>query len=190
MTMAFHDDVEGLTRRLKSARTSDEKEQLWQELFPKLRQIARRRIGVAGRSQQESATELVNDVFPGLQRALENPNTQFRTRGDFLAYAATAMRRHRASKVRRQAAEEVLDEQFAVDEASPATTIAISEAIDILAARLPRAVRAFELRQYSGYDYEEIMEIMAPQYRKKSLLAADLTLVRKSLAAILRGEQD
>ena len=65
--------------------------------------------------------------------------------------------------------------------------IAISEALDQLSERLPRAVRAYELREYGGYGYEEILELMKTEYRTKALLAADLTLVRKSLVALLRG---
>jgi DNA-directed RNA polymerase specialized sigma24 family protein len=139
------DDLESLTRRLKSAKTPEEKEQLWVELFPKLKRVAKNRIASAGRARQESATELVNDVFPGLQRALDNP-------------------------------------------AGPAASIAVSEALDALSSEMPRAVRAFELREYAGYSYDEILELMSRNYRTKALLAADLTMVRKALVRLLRAE--
>jgi DNA-directed RNA polymerase specialized sigma24 family protein len=182
------DDLESLTRRLKSAKTPEEKEQLWVELFPKLKRVAKNRIASAGRARQESATELVNDVFPGLQRALDNPATTFASRGDFMAYAATAMRRHRAAAARREVAAEVLDESFAIETAGPAASIAVSEALDALSSEMPRAVRAFELREYAGYSYDEILELMSRNYRTKALLAADLTMVRKALVRLLRAE--
>jgi DNA-directed RNA polymerase specialized sigma24 family protein len=184
--MTERDDVEGLTRRLKAA-SGEERERLWEELVPKLRNVARNRIRAAGLSGIERPTELINEVYPGLQRALDNPNTHFDSRAHFLAYAAQAMRRQLAANARKQIADELLDEHFAVESASPAMTIAINEALDTLGARLPRAVRAYELREYGGYSYEEILELMKKEYRTKALLAADLTLVRKSLVALLRG---
>ena len=183
------DDVDGLTQRLKAARTTEEKQQLWAELVPKLRPVARNRISAAGLRGQEQPTELINEVFPGLQRALENPNTRFPSRGHFLAYAAQAMRRQLAANARKRVADELLDENFTVESASPAVTIAISEALDRLSKRLPRAVRAYELREYGGYSYDEILGIMATEYRTKALLAADLTLVRKALVDLLRADE-
>jgi DNA-directed RNA polymerase specialized sigma24 family protein len=184
--MSDHDDVDGLTQRLKTA-AGEERDRLWEDLVPKLRAVARNRIKAAGLGGQERPTELINEVFPGLQRALDNPNTRFESRAHFLAYAAQAMRRQLAANARKQIAEELLDEHFAVESASPAMAIAINEALDTLAARLPRAVRAYELREYGGYSYEEILELMKAEYRTKALLAADLTLVRRSLVAMLRG---
>jgi hypothetical protein len=181
------DDVTGLTQRLKAAGTQDERERLWEELFPKLRRVASNRIKAAGLGGRERPTELINDVFPGLQRALDNPATRFESRAHFLAYAAQAMRRQLAANAKKSLADELLDQDFAVESASPALAIAISEALDQLAERLPRAVRAYELREYGGYGYDEILALMKDDYRTKALLAADLTLVRKSLVALLRG---
>jgi DNA-directed RNA polymerase specialized sigma24 family protein len=180
------DDIEGLTERLKRADTTEEKDRLWRELVPKLHRIARNRINAAGRQGIESPTELVNEVYPGLQRALDRPSTSFENRAHFLAYAAQAMRRHIAAQAKKPLADELLDEHFAVDSASPALQIALEEAVDTLAERFPRAVRAWELREYGGYSYEEILHLMADQYRTKALIAADLTLVRKALADLLR----
>ena len=85
------------------------------------------------------------------------------------------------------AAEELLDEHFAVESASPALTIALNEALERLAQTHPRAVRAYQLREYGGYGYDEILELMSREYRTKALLAADLTLVRKLLVKLLRS---
>ena len=70
------DDVDGLTQRLKGAASQDERERLWEDLIPKLRRVARNRIKVAGLDGRERPTELINEVFPGLQRALDNPATR------------------------------------------------------------------------------------------------------------------
>ena len=187
--MPYHDDVEGLTTRLKRAHTPEERERLWEDLVPKLRVIARNRIVAAGRRGQDSPTELVNDLYPALQRALENPGTRFESRAHFLAYAAMAMRRHLAAQAKRKVAEELLDEHFAIESASPALTIAINEALDILAKRFPRGVRAYQLREYGGYSYEEILDLMSDEYRTKALLASDLTLMRKQLVDLLRATE-
>jgi len=188
--MAYSDDVEGLTGRLKAAASTEERNRLWEDLFPKLRAIAKNRISAAGKSGQESPTELVHDVFPGLQRALDRADTRFESRGHFLAYAAQAMRRHLAAQAKRQVAEELVDDRFAVESASPALAIAVNEALDILAPKFPRAVNAYHLREYGGYSYDEILKLMSSEYRTKALLAADLTLVRKSLVELLQSPDE
>lgn len=180
-------DVAGLTERLKAAGTREERERLWEDLLPKLRRVASNRIKAAGLGGRERPTELINDVFPGLQRALDNSSTLFESRAHFLAYAAQAMRRQLAANAKKSLADELLDEDFAIETASPAMAIAISEALDQLSERLPRAVRAYELREFGGYGYDEILELMKSEYRTKALLAADLTLVRKSLVNLLKG---
>jgi hypothetical protein len=50
-------------------------------------------------------------------------------------------------------------------------------------------VRAYQLREYGGHGYEEILDLMRADYKTKSLLAADLTLVRKSLVELLRSDE-
>jgi DNA-directed RNA polymerase specialized sigma24 family protein len=128
-------------------------------------------------------------MYPALQRALESSKTRFESRAHFLAYAAQAMRRHLAAQAKRRVAEELLDEHFATESASPALTIAISEALDILSRRFPRAVSAYQLREYGGYSYEEILELMSDHYKTKALLAADLTSIRKHLVELLRAAE-
>jgi DNA-directed RNA polymerase specialized sigma24 family protein len=181
------DDVVGLTERLKQARTREEREALWNDLVPKLKTIARNRIGAANRRGIDSPTELVNEMYPALQRALDRPETRFASRAEFLAYAAQAMRRQLVANAKRQVAEELQGDEFAIESASPALTIAVGEAIEALSKRFPRAVRAFQLRVYGGYSHDEIMELMSGDYRTKALLAADLGLVKKQLVALLKS---
>jgi hypothetical protein len=183
------DDVEGLTERLKQARTREERERLWNDLVPKLKAIARNRIGAANRRGIESPTELVNEMYPALQRALDRPETRFGSRAEFLAYAAQAMRRQLVAAAKRQVAEELQGDEFAIESASPALTIAVGEALERLEERFPRAVRAFQLRVYGGYSHDEIIELMSSEYRTKALLAADLGLVKKQLVALLKSSE-
>jgi DNA-directed RNA polymerase specialized sigma24 family protein len=185
----FPDNVDGLTQRLKRAHTREERERLWQDLVPKLKSIARNRIGAANRRGIDSPTELVNEMYPALQRALDRPETRFNSRAEFLAYAAMAMRRQLVANAKRHVAEELEGDDFAIESASPALTIAVSEALDILSQKIPRAVRAFQLRVYGGYSHDEIMELMADDYRTKALLAADLGLVKKQLIGLLRSTE-
>ena len=187
MATRYPDDVDGLTQRLKGARTREERERLWQDLVPKLKAIARNRIGAANRRGIDSPTELVNEMYPALQRALDRSETRFESRAEFLAYAAQAMRRQLVATAKRQVAEELEGDDFAIESASPALTIAVGEALDIVAQRFPRAVRAFQLRVYGGYSHEEIVELMSKEYRTKALLAADLGLVKKQLIALLQS---
>jgi DNA-directed RNA polymerase specialized sigma24 family protein len=182
--MNDNDDLKGLTDRLKSAKTPEEKDALWLLLFPRLRKVAQNRISARGRSGQDSPTELVNELYPGLQKALDSPRTHFKSRAHFFAYAAFSMRRHLAAQARRQMVQELLDENFSVESGSPAISIALNEALDKLSKRLPRAVQAFELREYAGHSYEEILELMT-EYKTKALLAADLTMIRKLLVEML-----
>jgi DNA-directed RNA polymerase specialized sigma24 family protein len=185
MAIKYPDDVDGLTQRLKGARTREERERLWQDLVPKLKSIARNRIGAANRRGIDSPTELVNEMYPALQRALDRSETHFDSRAEFLAYAAQAMRRQLVANAKRQVAEELDGDDFAIESASPALAIAVGEALEILAQRFPRAVRAFHLRVYGGYSHDEIVELMGKEYRTKALLAADLGLVKKQLIALL-----
>jgi hypothetical protein len=183
------DDVEGLTQRLKQARTREERERLWNDLVPKLKVIARNRIGAANRRGIDSPTELVNEMYPALQRALDRPETRFASRAEFLAYAAQAMRRQLVATAKRRVAEELQGDDFAIESASPALIIAVGEALEVLGERYPRAVRAFQLRVYGGYSHDDIIELMSGEYRTKALLAADLGLVKKQLAALLKSSE-
>jgi hypothetical protein len=187
--MKFHDDVDGLTENLKAADSEEKRNRLWEQLLPKLKNVARNRIGAAGKTGQESATELVHEVYPGLQRAIDNPETTFESRAHFLAYAARAMQRQLAAQAKRRMTEELLADDFAVESASPALTIALNEALDVLAERFPRAVRAYQLREYAGYGHDEILELMSSEYRTKALLASDLTVIRKALVELLKPKE-
>jgi DNA-directed RNA polymerase specialized sigma24 family protein len=189
MATRHPDDVEGLTQRLKRAHTREERERLWQDLVPKLKTIARNRIGAANRRGIDSPTELVNEMYPALQRALDRPETRFDSRAEFLAYAAQAMRRQLVANAKRQVAEELEGDEIAIESASPALTIAVGEALELLAQKFPRAVRAFQLRVYGGYSHDEILELMNKDYRTKALLAADLGLVKKQLIAMLQSSE-
>lgn len=178
--------VKNLTARLKSASTTAEKNQLWEDLFPKLKKVARSRIWAAGESGRASPTELITDLYPALERALQNPQTTFASRADFLAYASQAMRRALVDKVRARIATVVLEDTFEDHEIPSDVLLAINEVLEVLGRTHPRAVRAYELRKFVGLTPDEILEEM-PEYRAKATLSADLVLVKKKLAELLFG---
>jgi DNA-binding PadR family transcriptional regulator len=62
---------------------------------------------------------------------------------------------------------------------------ASADALDVEEGALYPALRRLELRGL----LDEIMDIMSDSYRKKSLLASDLTVVRKALIKKLEGEE-
>jgi hypothetical protein len=99
------------------------------------------------------------------------------------------MRRQLVATAKRRVAEELQGDDFAIESASPALIIAVGEALEVLGERYPRAVRAFQLRVYGGYSHDDIIELMSGEYRTKALLAADLGLVKKQLAALLKPSE-
>ncbi len=190
MTTQNKEELPFLTALLNAYKdgTDSARRQLWEDLFPVLQKMARRKVGAAGLNGRESPTELVTALYPGLDRALRKENTHFENRARFFSYVALSMRRQLVAQAAQRAAEE-LDENLDVlaPAASPALVLALERALDEVSRRFPRGVEAFMLRYYLGHSHEEIVEIMNDQYKTKSIVAADLTVVRKALKDAMTG---
>jgi DNA-directed RNA polymerase specialized sigma24 family protein len=184
-------DAADLTMRLNAYKTASpqERARLWEDLFPALKRLARNRISAAGLRGREGPTELVIAQYEGLDRALGRADATWENRARFFGYAALSMRRHLVAEARRSAAGELLDENLTADEWSPTLILALEQALVRVSEQFPRGTQAFMLRHYLGHSHDEIMDIMSDSYRKKSLLASDLTVVRKALMKELEGEE-
>jgi DNA-directed RNA polymerase specialized sigma24 family protein len=181
-----------LTTRLNAykAASGSVRAELWEDLFPTLKNLARNRIGAAGLHGRESATELVVSLYPALDSALQRESTSFENRARFFGYAALAMRRQLVAQAQRTAVEEFIDAAGEADAAtaSPLLLLALERALDVVGKEFPRGTQAFMLRYYLGYSHDEILEIMSDAYNTKALIASDLTHIRKALAKALEGD--
>jgi DNA-directed RNA polymerase specialized sigma24 family protein len=184
-------EVQDLTARLNAYSTAspEERARLWEDMFPTLKRLARNRISAVGLQGRQGPTELVVAQYEGLDKALGRTDASWENRARFFSYAALSMHRHLVAEARRHAAEELLDESLTADAWSPALVLALEQALSMVSQQFPRGTHAFMLRHFLGHSHDEIMEIMSESYTKKSLLASDLTIVRKALVRILRGDE-
>jgi DNA-directed RNA polymerase specialized sigma24 family protein len=187
------DELPGLTLRLNNYKSAnpEERAQLWEDLFPALKRLARNKISAAGLQGREHATELVLSKYEELDRALGKPEASWKNRKLFFSYAAISMRRHLVGQAKKKAADELLDENLTADEWSPTLILALEDAIETVRQKYPRHMEAFMLRYYLGNSHQEILEVMSDSYKTAALLASDLTVARKALRqALTSGLED
>lgn len=184
-------DLPNLTSRLNAYRTAtpEERARLWEDMFPSLKRLARNKINAAGLQGRERPTELVIEQYEGIDKALGKTDASWENRLRFFSYAALSMHRHLVRQARRQASEEILDEERTADEWSPVTVMALEQALTVVRKQFPRHTEAFMLRYYLGNSHDEILQIMSNWSKTKALLASDLTVVRKALVKILTDEK-
>lgn len=182
--------LSGLTARLKASTSDTEREQLWELLFPILKRNARSLAGPRG----ESATELVTELWPALQRALDDPNRPFASRGRFFAYAQVAFRHHLLSKSKKHPDGLEPEHTAAPHGLDTESFLALTQALDKLAQSHPLAAKAFVLRYGEGFSAQEIYDA-CDEYRAVNArvavrrlqpVYADLKLARRRLAKLLR----
>jgi DNA-directed RNA polymerase specialized sigma24 family protein len=186
----MRNETPNLTERLNAYKSAgpDERSQLWEDIFPSLKQLARSSINAVGVHGRERPTELVIAQYEGIDKALGRQDASWENRRRFFAYAALAMRRHLVRRARQGASEELLDENRMAIDWSPTLILALDQALDVVKDQFPRHTQAFMLRYYLGHSHEEIMEIMSDAYNTKALLASDLTVVRKALVKLLDAD--
>lgn len=165
-------------------------DQIFELLYPELRQVAHRRLSRGADDALIGTTALVNECYlKFLQRKSLSPAD----RAHFLAYSATVMRsiivdaaRQAQTERRGGGAPHVpLDGELADSLAAPADEIMdVHGALEELAKVDPRLVRVVEMRYFAGMNDGEIGEALALSSRT---VRRDWDKARLLLAHALRG---
>ncbi|MCB9646410.1 MAG: sigma-70 family RNA polymerase sigma factor [Deltaproteobacteria bacterium] len=138
--------------------------QLWDQVYPTLRALARRRMAREAPGHTLSATALVHEAYA----ELAGQQGVFQNRAHFMALAAMAMRRvlwHHAEARRAQKRGGDLgritfaDELFG-QEVEPERLLALEQTLQTLEAMDARQAQVVVMRVYGGMAHEEIAEVL------------------------------
>jgi len=169
----------GITEMIRKAKTQDGLNELFESIYPNLRNLAKGNLSRMSDVNQIGVTEVVHDAFLELKKVLEREGVDFENRKRFYSYAGMVMR-HAICKQRRHKIETIdIDENFDHTTAPNELLQNVNEALDLLSKRYPRACQAFDLRYFAGYELDEILSSM--EYKSVSTLKADLAAVRSML---------
>jgi RNA polymerase sigma factor (TIGR02999 family) len=156
-------DVTLLLQRLQDGDGSAA-DQLAPLVYSELRRMAAQKMAQEKPGQTIQPTCLVHDAWRRLGGG------HFNSRAQFFSAAAEAMRRILVERARRKQAEKRgggVADHVAIDEveliAPPARdeeTLAVHEALDLLAARDPRKAELVKLRYFVGLSFEETAELL------------------------------
>lgn len=146
-------------------------------VYQQLRQIARKQRRQVASGETLRTTALINEAY------MRMADAGFHSRGQFLRFAAVAMRNILIDRARAQisakhggdAVRVDLDEAVGFAVAEDAQLIAVHEALQGLAAVNPRLVAVVECRFYAGYSDEETAEALGTSART---VQRDWTLAR------------
>lgn len=150
---------------------ADALNQLFDLLYPQLRQIAAARMRKTDERVMLDTTSLVHECY---LRLLKLEELSLNDRGHFLAYAAKVMRSVVVDLAREQQAQRrggdmafvTLD--MAVASGLPSgedEVLRIHEALEALGAIDPRLVKVVEMRYFIGLDNSEIADVLAVSTR-------------------------
>ena len=180
-----------ITELLHSAKRGDADAlaRLFEELYPDLRRIARRRLAHDERGTLLDTTALVHECYLKFARA---ERLQPADRAHFMAYAATAMRSIVVDFARARVAErrgghalhETLDSAV-IDglDGGESEVLDVHEALEELAALDARMAGVVEMRYFGGLADAEIAQVLGIGLRTVS---RDWEKARLLLAAALR----
>jgi RNA polymerase sigma factor (TIGR02999 family) len=134
-------------------------------VYGDLRRLAQSHFGRESSGHTLQATAVVNELYLLL---LEQKRVRWQNRGQFLAVAATLMRRilvdharkRRAAKRGGDAVVLALDESVAVPEAGMPDVVALDDALDALSVLSPRQGRIVEMRFFGGLTIEETAAVL------------------------------
>lgn len=150
-------------------------EQLLPLIYDELRKLAAQKLGQEKPGQTLQATALVHEAYLRLVD-VETPQ-QWQSRRHFFAAAAEAMRRILVERARRknsvkhggQRGRIDLDEALAWDEPRH-DVLELSEVLDQLAARDPRAAELVKLRFFAGLTGEQAAKVLGMSPRNADFL--------------------
>ena len=181
-----------VTELIDRARAGDSAafDQIFELLYPELRQVAHRRLSRGADDPLIGTTALVNECYLKL---LQRKSLSTADRAHFLAYSATVMRsiivdaaRNAQTERRGGGAQHVdIDDELADSLAAPADEIMdVHVALEELAKVDPRLVSVVEMRYFAGMSDDEIGEALSLSSRT---VRRDWDKARLLLAHALRG---
>jgi RNA polymerase sigma factor (TIGR02999 family) len=156
-------DTREVTQLLKAWSGGDPAalERLAEQLYPELRQMARRYLKNERQANTLQTTALVHEVY---LRLVDVTQVEWRERAQFFAMAAQMMRRilvdaarTRGSRKRCGVAGKVtLDETAVLSPVPDRSIVALDEALTAFSRLAPRQAKVVELRYFGGLTEEEI----------------------------------
>jgi RNA polymerase sigma factor (TIGR02999 family) len=139
---------------------------LFAALYGELHSIAERELRRGGRELTLGTTTLLHEAYLNITR---REGVEFATRGQFLAYAARAMRGLMLDYVRRSRAQKRggefhitssgVDQAAAPGADSAAELEQLSAALDRLAGLDPKLAQVVDLHFFCGFSFEELAEL-------------------------------
>jgi RNA polymerase sigma factor (TIGR02999 family) len=162
---------------------------LFEALYDELRRLARGQLRREDPAHTLSATALTHEAW---FRLAEQTRTQWRSRGHFLAVAATLMRRilvnhAQARRAAKRDAELVpltlADAELLADAGAPDLQ-RVHDALQAFESIDPRAARVVELRFFGGLEVDEIAEVLSIS---PATVKRDWTIARAWLHRDLQG---
>jgi RNA polymerase sigma factor (TIGR02999 family) len=140
-------------------------DRLAEQVYPELRQMARRYMRNEAQGHSMQATALVHEVY---LRLVDVTQVQWRQRAQFFAMAAQMMRRilvdaaraRKAHKRGGQAARIDLDEAALLPNATDRSIVDLDEALTRFSEIAPRQAKVVELRYFGGLEEQEIVAVL------------------------------
>jgi RNA polymerase sigma factor (TIGR02999 family) len=141
-------------------------EQLLPLVYDELRKLAAAKLAHEKPGQTLQPTALVHETY--LRLMGQSPPTSWQNHRHFLGAAAEAMRRILIERARQKAAlkrggnaqRQPLDELVVETEQDPEELLALSDALDRLAAADPQAAEIVKLRYFTGLTMEQAAEAL------------------------------
>ncbi len=130
-----------------------------------LRRLARSYFRRESPGHTLQATAVVNELY---LRLLDQKRIRWQNRGQFLAVAATLMRRILVSHARKRQASKrggdavvlALDESLGISGARDPDLVALDDALEVLAKLSPRQSRIVEMRFFGGLTIDETASVL------------------------------
>ncbi len=177
-----------ISQLLQQAKQGDQsaRADLVRFVYEDLRKLARGQMSKQRPDHSLTSTALVHEVSA---RLLEKSHVPSASRGEFMAYAATAMRRvlidHARSKasLRRGGRQQKLqlEEAMTAAEQQPAELLELNHALNKLKEIDHRRSQVIEMRYFAGMSIQEVAESLAvsPATVKRDWTVAKLWLARE-----------
>jgi RNA polymerase sigma factor (TIGR02999 family) len=138
-------------------------------VYTELEQLARRRMRAEGPGHSLQPTDLVNEVY---LRLVQQQHAEWRHRAQFLAVAATLMRRILVDRARRRDCQKcgggwqrVHVDQLDLGDEQTVDLLEFNEALDELEAYDAQAAQLVKLRFFAGLGHQEAAEAMQIERR-------------------------